>query len=76
MSRASGTAEPHAALERVFREEAGRLTASLVRLLGNFDLAQELVSEAMVEALEYRPRSGWLARLPTVRLDAPEKRRN
>jgi RNA polymerase sigma-70 factor (ECF subfamily) len=39
-------------LERVFREEAGRLTASLVRHLGDFDLAEELVSEAMVEALE------------------------
>lgn len=39
-------------LERVFREEAGRLTASLVRRLGDFDLAEELVSEAVVEALE------------------------
>jgi RNA polymerase sigma-70 factor (ECF subfamily) len=45
-------------LERVFREEAGRLTASLVRHLGDFDLAEELVSEAMVEALERWPRDG------------------
>jgi RNA polymerase sigma factor (sigma-70 family) len=42
----------HGLLERVFREEAGRLTASLVRYLGDFDLAEELVSEAVVEALE------------------------
>jgi len=50
--------EPYAVLERVFREEAGRLTASLVRLLGDFDLAEELVSEAMVEALEHWTRDG------------------
>jgi RNA polymerase sigma-70 factor (ECF subfamily) len=35
----------------VFREEAGRLTVSLVRLLGDFDLAEEMVAEAVVEAL-------------------------
>jgi RNA polymerase sigma-70 factor (ECF subfamily) len=45
-------------LERVFREEAGRLTASLVRLLGDFDLAEELVADAMVEALEHWPIDG------------------
>ncbi|PZR93129.1 MAG: RNA polymerase subunit sigma-24 [Candidatus Nephthysia bennettiae] len=45
-------------LERVFREEAGRLTASLVGYLGDFDLAEELVSEALVEALEHWPHSG------------------
>jgi RNA polymerase sigma-70 factor (ECF subfamily) len=50
--------ESYALLERVFREEAGRLTASLVRLLGDFDLAEELVADAMVEALEHWPRDG------------------
>ena len=54
----AGDREPYALLERVFREEAGRLTASLVRLLGDLDLAEELVSEAMVEALEHWPRDG------------------
>ena len=44
--------EPYALLERVFRAEAGRLTASLVRLLGDFDLAEELVADALVEAAE------------------------
>ncbi|MGH2366298.1 MAG: sigma factor [Chloroflexota bacterium] len=42
----------------MFREEAGRLTASLVRLLGVFDLAEDLVSDALVEALEHWPREG------------------
>jgi len=50
--------EPYALLERVFREEAGRLNASLVHLLGDFDLAEELVSSAVVEALEHWPRDG------------------
>ncbi len=45
-------------LDRVFREEAGRLTASLIRLLGDFDLAEEMVSEAVVEALQRWPRQG------------------
>ncbi|MCX5063850.1 sigma-70 family RNA polymerase sigma factor [Streptomyces sp. NBC_01396] len=45
-------------LERVFREEAGRLTASLVRLLGDFDLAEEMVAEAVVEALQRWPATG------------------
>ena len=45
-------------LDRVFREEAGRLTATLVRLLGDFDLAEELVADAVVEALEHWPSEG------------------
>ena len=48
----------YALLDRVFREEAGRLTASLVRLLGDFDLAEEIISDALVEALERWPRDG------------------
>jgi RNA polymerase sigma factor (sigma-70 family) len=45
-------------VERVFREEAGRLTATLVRLLRDFDLAEEMVSEAVVEALQRWPAQG------------------
>jgi RNA polymerase sigma factor (sigma-70 family) len=45
-------------VDRVFREEAGRLTASLVRLIGDFDLAEEMVSEAVAEALARWPRDG------------------
>jgi RNA polymerase sigma-70 factor (ECF subfamily) len=50
--------DPRSAIERVFREEAGRLTASLVRLLGDFDLAEEMVAEAVVEALIHWPTEG------------------
>ncbi len=42
----------------VFREEAGRLTAALVKRLGDFDLAEECVQDALVAALEHWPRSG------------------
>ena len=42
----------------VFREEAGRLTASLVRSLRDFDLAEECVQDALVSALEHWPREG------------------
>lgn len=42
----------------VFRAEAGRLTASLTKSLGDFDLAEECVQEALVAALEHWPRDG------------------
>jgi len=47
-----------AAVERVFREEYGRLIASLVRSFGDIDLAQEAAGEALVVALEKWPESG------------------
>ncbi|HEV2249534.1 MAG TPA: sigma-70 family RNA polymerase sigma factor [Candidatus Limnocylindria bacterium] len=46
------------ALERVFREEHGRLLSALVRSLGDWDLAEELVQDALVAALEHWPRDG------------------
>ena len=50
----SGTA----AVERVFREEYGRLIASLVRRFGDIDIAEEAAGEALVAALERWPASG------------------
>ena len=47
-----------AAVERVFREEYGRLIASLVRRFGDIDLAEEAAGEALVAALEKWPQSG------------------
>jgi len=46
------------ALAEVFRDEAGRLTAALVRRLGDFDLAEELVQDSLLVALEHWPREG------------------
>ena len=51
-SRALAT---HAALAAVFREEAGLLTAALVRILGDFDVAEEIVQDALLVALERWP---------------------
>src|SRR6476659_2539937 len=47
-----------AAVERVFREEYGRLIASLVRRFGDIDIAEEAAGEALVLALEKWPDSG------------------
>jgi RNA polymerase sigma-70 factor (ECF subfamily) len=46
------------AIERVFREEYGRLIASLVRRFGDIDIAEEAAGEALVTALEKWPESG------------------
>jgi RNA polymerase sigma-70 factor (ECF subfamily) len=47
-----------AAVERVFREEYGRLIASLVRRFGDIDIAEEAAGEALVAALEKWPDAG------------------
>ena len=46
------------ALAAVFREEAGRLTAAMLRVLGNFDVAEEVVQDSLVAALERWPAQG------------------
>jgi len=63
-----------ASLERVLREERTRLVASLVRILGDWDLAEELVQEAAVAALEHWPRDG-LPRNPGAWLMTTARRR-
>ncbi len=50
--------ENTADIERVFREEYGRLIASLVRRFGDIDIAEEAAGEALVTALETWPDSG------------------
>jgi RNA polymerase sigma-70 factor, ECF subfamily len=39
-------------VERVFREESGQAVATLIRVLGDFDLAEEAVQEAFLVAME------------------------
>ena len=51
-------ADPRAVVDRLFREESGRAVATLIRLTGDFDLAEEAVQEAFVVALERWPRDG------------------
>lgn len=45
-------------VERVFREESGKARASLIRALGDIDLAEEAVQDAFVVALERWPEKG------------------
>jgi RNA polymerase sigma-70 factor (ECF subfamily) len=46
------------ALEQVFRDEWGRVVASLISFLGDFDLAEEAAQEAFTIAAERWPRDG------------------
>ncbi|MBI3628447.1 MAG: RNA polymerase sigma factor [Candidatus Rokubacteria bacterium] len=45
-------------IERVYREESGRILATLIRFLGDFDLAEEVVQEAFAAALAQWPAGG------------------
>lgn len=47
-----------AEIERVYRAEAGRVLASLVRLLGGFELAEEALHDAFAAAAAQWPRDG------------------
>jgi RNA polymerase sigma-70 factor (ECF subfamily) len=45
-------------LEQLYRDDFGRILASLIRLLGDFDLAEEAAQEAFATAVEQWPREG------------------
>ena len=45
-------------LADVLRDERGRLTAALVRILGDWDVAEELVQDAAIAALEHWGQGG------------------
>ncbi|MDS0137912.1 MULTISPECIES: RNA polymerase sigma factor [unclassified Amycolatopsis] len=49
---------PRLTLEAVFREERGLLLAALARRFGDLDLAEEVTSEAIEEALVHWPAEG------------------
>jgi len=50
--------ETRALVERVFREESGQAVATLIRVLGDFDLAEEAVQEAFLVAIQHWPSAG------------------
>ena len=45
-------------LEQLYRDDFGRIVASLIRLIGDFDLAEESAQEAFATAVEQWPREG------------------
>src|SRR6266480_3537988 len=42
-------------IEKIFRDEAGRAMATLIRLVGDFDLAEDALQDAFEAALERWP---------------------
>jgi len=55
---ADRAAQARATAEAVYRAESRRVFATLIRLLGDFDLAEEALSDAFRAALEQWPRDG------------------
>jgi RNA polymerase sigma-70 factor, ECF subfamily len=49
---------PTQVVDRLFREEHGRAVATLIHLLGDFDLAEESIQDAYLVALEKWPQQG------------------
>jgi RNA polymerase sigma-70 factor (ECF subfamily) len=45
-------------VEQLYRSESGRILATLVRLLGDLDLAEEAMHEAFTAALDTWPQTG------------------
>ncbi|HTC48754.1 MAG TPA: RNA polymerase sigma factor [Candidatus Aquilonibacter sp.] len=45
-------------LDSIYRVDSGRILATLIRLLGDFDLAEEAMHEAFAAALSLWPKSG------------------
>jgi RNA polymerase sigma-70 factor (ECF subfamily) len=52
------TAQARATVEAVYRNESRRVFATLIRLLGDFDLAEEALHDAFMSAVEQWPRDG------------------
>jgi RNA polymerase sigma-70 factor (ECF subfamily) len=54
----AANATTESALVGVFRNESGKIVATLTRLLGDIDLAEDAVQEALATALDRWPRDG------------------
>lgn len=53
-----GTPELRTVIDDVYRRESRRVLATLIRLLGNFDLAEEVLHDAFAAALTQWPNEG------------------
>jgi RNA polymerase sigma-70 factor (ECF subfamily) len=56
--RPAGSPDAQHAIERIYREEYGRVVASLVRRFGSIDVAEDAAGEALLAALEKWPVDG------------------
>ena len=50
--------DAHAAVDTLYRSDWGRIVATLIRLVGDFDLAEEAAQEAFAAAVDQWPASG------------------
>src|SRR5262245_4711198 len=58
MSQDTTVAQARELVDTVYRSESRRVFATLVRLLGDFDLAEEALHDAFIAAVEQWPRDG------------------
>jgi len=58
MAGENNGAEAREMVDAVYRSESRRVLATLIRLLGDFDLAEEALHEAFASAVEQWPREG------------------
>jgi RNA polymerase sigma-70 factor, ECF subfamily len=54
----SGPTDPRATIDALYRSESRRVLATLIRLLGDFDLAEEALHDAFAAAVERWPEDG------------------
>src|SRR6267378_518030 len=68
------TADAESVAESVFRQESGRIVATLIRISGSFDRAEEAMQEAFASALASWPESG-IPRNPAAWITATAHRK-
>jgi len=66
--------DPSRALDRVFREEYGKVVATVIRQVGDFELAEDVVQEALAAALVNWPEAG-VPRNPAAWLTTTARRK-
>jgi hypothetical protein len=54
-------------IDAVYRAESRRVLATLIRLLGGFELAEEALHEAFAAAVEQWPREGMPANIGNIK---------
>ncbi len=57
-TEAAAAAQARAGVERIYREEYGRIVASLTRRFSSIDIAEDAAAEALLAAVERWPRDG------------------
>src|SRR3981081_4093806 len=58
MSEPTGEDRAREAVEAIYRSDSRRVLATLIRLLGDFDLAEEALHDAFATAVERWPEDG------------------